>query len=316
MAFMFRLKSNQGEIMMQQNLEKKYIKLSNGETLAYLEKGSGDKTLLLIHGNMSSSVHYLPLINRLPDALHVIAVDLRGFGDSSYVKGFNHLNELAEDVVLFIETLKLKTPLSVAGWSAGGGVALSLASHHPLLVEKVILVDSMSYRGLPIYEKDAKGQMILTAPYKSKEKMAQDPIQVAPLLKAIECKDRAFMDYVWNLTIYNVNKPTPEENDLYMTETFKQRCLVDLDWALTQLNLGVGLSYSGIEGDKKIVNMRAKLLAIYGLDDKVVPEFMARETVGALGNKARLITYKKCGHSPLVDKPNELTKDILDFLHE
>lgn len=296
--------------------EKKSLKLSNGETLAYLESGSGEQTLLLIHGNMSSSVHYLPLIKRLPEDIHVISVDLRGFGDSTYNKPFNSLHDLADDVVLFIKGLELKTPLTVAGWSAGGGVALSLASHNPELVEKLILIDSMSYRGLPIFEKDEKGQPILTAPYKNKEAMAKDPVQVAPVLSALERDDRAFMEFVWNMAIYNVNKPTPEENKIYMDETFKQRCLVDLDWALTQFNIGVGPNYSGILGDKSIVNLRAKLLAIYGLDDKTVPEFMARETVGAVGKRGKLITYKKCGHSPLVDNPDGLAKDILAFLAE
>lgn len=301
---------------MDYNIEKKSKKLSNGETLAYLESGSGDQTLLLIHGNMSSGVHYVPLIKRLPENIRVISVDLRGFGDSTYNKGFDSLHELADDVALLIKALKIKTPLAVAGWSAGGGVALSLASHHPELVDKIILINSMSYRGLPIFEKDDKGQPILTAPYKTKEAMAKDPIQVAPLLLALQNNNVGFMDQVWNFAIYNVNQPTKEENDVYMIETFKQRCLVDLDWALTQFNIGVGPNYSGILGDKSIVNLRAKLLAIYGLDDKTVPEFMARETVGAVGKNGRLITYKKCGHSPLVDNPDGLAKDILAFLAE
>lgn len=298
------------------NYEKKKVKLSNGETLAYIEQGSGENTFLLIHGNMSSGVHYHPLLERLPEDVHAISVDLRGFGDSSYVKGFDHLDELAEDLVLFIKKLKLKTPLAVAGWSAGGGVALSLASHHPDLVDKVVLIDSMSYRGLPIYQKDEKGAAILTAPYKSKEEMAFDPIQVLPMVNALKENNIDFMKYIWDLAIYNVNKPNEEDNAIYMAETFKQRNIVDLDWALTQFNLGVGANYSGVAGDKSLSKIKAKVLSIYGLDDKTVPEFMVRETVGALAKKARLVTYKKCGHSPLVDKPNELAKDILAFLAE
>lgn len=304
------------ENIMSIKFEKKFINLSNGEKLAYIERGKGDQTLLLVHGNMSSGVHYLPLLERLPESIHTISVDLRGFGDSSYHQSFDHLNELAEDLALFIAALNLKTPLMVAGWSAGGGVALSLASLHPALVHKVILIDSMSYRGLPIYEKDATGAPIMTKPYQSKAELAKDPIQVAPLLNALQNKDYAFMNYVWGFAIYNVNKPSEEDNQIYMDETFKQRCLVDLDWALTQYNIGIGLSYSGIEGDKSILNMNAKLLAIYGLDDKTVPEFMARETVGALGKRARLITYKNCGHSPLVDQPDQLANDILKFIAE
>ncbi len=298
------------------NVEKKFVSLSNGERLAYLEKGSGEEVILLVHGNMSSGVHYLPLIERLPEDIRTISVDLRGFGDSSYKKTFNHLDELAEDLVLLIQKLELPTPLTVVGWSAGGGVSLSLASHHPELVKKIVLIDSMSYRGLPIYEKDEKGQPVITKPYRSKAEMAVDPIQVLPALNAIVNKDQAFMDYIWGLLIYNVKKPTTEENDFYMSETFKQRCLVDIDWALTQFNIGVGNNYSGVEGDRSIINMSASLLAIYGLDDKTVPEFMARETVGAVGKRGRFIGYKNCGHSPLVDHPDKLAKDILAFLHE
>ena len=295
---------------------KKTIKLKNGEQLAYIEQGSGDNTLLLIHGNLSSSVHYHPLLVRLPEDQHTISVDLRGFGDSSYNKEFDHLDELAEDLVLFIKKLKLKTPLKVAGWSAGGGVALSLAAHYPDLVSHVILIDSMSYRGLPIYAKDATGKSMIGTFYKKKAEMALDPIQVLPVANALKNKDLAFMNYIWDLAIYNVKKPSVEENELYMAETFKQRCLVDLDWALTQFNIGVGANYYGIDGDRSIVNMKAKVLAVYGLDDKTVPEFMARETVGALASKAHLITYKNCGHSPLVDNPDQLAKDLLAFIKE
>ena len=39
------------------NLEKKYVNLPNGERYAYIEKGEGDKVVLLIHGNNASSIH-------------------------------------------------------------------------------------------------------------------------------------------------------------------------------------------------------------------------------------------------------------------
>ena len=35
------------------------------ETLAYIDRGEG-QVILMIHGNMSSSVHYLPLIRDKP----------------------------------------------------------------------------------------------------------------------------------------------------------------------------------------------------------------------------------------------------------
>ena len=46
-------------------MEKKYISIGK-ETLAYLDEGAGD-VVLMVHGNMSSSVHYEPLITRIKD---------------------------------------------------------------------------------------------------------------------------------------------------------------------------------------------------------------------------------------------------------
>ena len=47
-------------------MEKRQVVLKSGEVIHYLEQGQGDKTLVLIHGNFSSSLYYLPLLERLP----------------------------------------------------------------------------------------------------------------------------------------------------------------------------------------------------------------------------------------------------------
>ena len=78
------------------------------EELAYVEHGEGSKVLLLIHGNLSSSLHYEPLIKELEKDYKVYAPDLRGFGDSSYNNRFDSIEEIAADIILFIEKLNLK----------------------------------------------------------------------------------------------------------------------------------------------------------------------------------------------------------------
>lgn len=37
-------------------MKRKTITIDNGESIIYIEQGSGNKTLVLIHGNTSSSV--------------------------------------------------------------------------------------------------------------------------------------------------------------------------------------------------------------------------------------------------------------------
>ena len=86
-------------------MEKKFVNIGH-ETLAYLDEGQGE-VVLMIHGNMSSSVHYEPLIERICDSYRCIAVDLRGFGDSTYNNRFDTLEELADDVNAFLDVLEI-----------------------------------------------------------------------------------------------------------------------------------------------------------------------------------------------------------------
>lgn len=44
----------------------------------------------------------------------------------------------------------------------------------------------------------------------------------------------------------------------------------------------------------------------------VVPRYMVMENVNAVKN-SKLLAYEKCGHSPLVDCPDRLIKDITEF---
>ncbi|MFR3346704.1 MAG: alpha/beta fold hydrolase [Christensenellales bacterium] len=45
--------------------DKKFVELGNGEKYAFIETGKG-APLLLIHGNMSSGVHFSPILPALP----------------------------------------------------------------------------------------------------------------------------------------------------------------------------------------------------------------------------------------------------------
>ena len=291
-------------------MEKKFVQLKNGETYAYLEKGVG-KTLLLIHGNLSSSVYYLPLIERLPEDIRVIALDLRGFGDSSYLQRFDSLANLATDVQLFMSELKIDKAV-IAGWSLGGGVALEFASRYPRSTEKLILINSTTHKGYPIFKKDKNNAPIFTEGYKSKDELATDPLQVKPILEAIATENAFFMSYIYDLTIYTNQKPSPENSQRYIKETLKQRCLVDADYALACLNMSDTPNLY-TKGDGSIKQIKADTLMFWGTLDKTVPEYMVNDNLKALPS-AKYVKFEACGHSPLVDKPDELTREILNFI--
>ncbi len=288
-------------------MEKKFISIGR-EEIAYLDEGQGE-VVLMVHGNMSSSVHYEPLITRIKDKYRCIAIDLRGFGDSSYNNRFDTLEELADDVALFIDALELG-PVYLVGWSNGGGVSLKLCAKYPEKIRKFFDIEGAGLKGYPVYQKE--NYKSTGKPYASKEDMAKDPLQVAPALACFEKGDFATMTSIWDATIYTVNKPTREQNELWMAETLKQRNLVDLDWALANLNMSDEYTPYG-KGDGTIHNIKCPVALTMAEKDVVVPDYMVMDNYNALGSLATLLPYENCGHSPMVDCPDRLAKDVEEF---
>ena len=258
---------------------------------------------------MSSSVHYEPLITRIKDKYRCIALDLRGFGDSSYNNRFDTLEELCDDVNLFTEALGIGSYYLV-GWSNGGGVSLKICAKYPTKVKKFFDIEGAGLKGYPLYKKE--NYQSTGKPYANKEEMATDPLQVAPVLGIFDKKDAAMMTAIWDATIYTVNKPTTEQNELWMSETLKQRNLVDLDWALATLNMSDEYTPYG-KGDGSIKDIRCPVALTMAEKDVVVPDYMVLDNYNALGGLATLLPYENCGHSPMVDCPDKLAKDVVEF---
>ncbi len=293
-------------------MQKKTITLSNKENYAYLEYGSKDHdTLLLVHGNMSSGVHYEPLIDLLKTDFHILAPDLRGFGDSSYGKPIESLDDFADDLRLLLDKLDIDT-VHFVGWSTGGGIGMKFAAKYPTYIKKLILVESASYRGYPIFEKNEAYQPILGKLYKSKEAMAKDPVQVLPIQQAIEQNDSEFIKKIWTSVIYNVNVPNETSFNRYITETLKQRNLIDVDWALMTFNMSDS-SNGVVKGDGSIKAVKAPVLSVWGKKDFVIPEPMFKETVDALSQVTTHV-FDEGSHSPITDVPDELAGIIKDFI--
>lgn len=293
-------------------MERKKQLLPNGETLAYFDEGTASKNLVLIHGNLSSSVYFESLIEDLKKEYRIIAPDLRGYGDSSYVHRFDSLLELAEDVSSLLSMLNL-SQYALLGWSLGGGVAMELAVLDVTKVTHLILMSATTHLGYPIFQKDHKFQAIFGKVYATKDQLALDPVQVKPVIEAIEQKNHTMMTAVYDYTIYTVKKPNPEQNKRFIHETLKERSLVDSDYALATLNMSNEISFYGL-GNGRIHQIKAPVLHIWGKNDKTVPEYMLHANVNALKDQSTVIVYDDCGHSPIVDQFEPLKQAITTFI--
>jgi pimeloyl-ACP methyl ester carboxylesterase len=124
------------------------------------DAASGDvRTVLFVHGNVSSSLFWQPTMLALPDDVRALAVDLRGFGGSDVlpVDATRGLGDFAEDLASVIAELGL-SDVHLVGWSMGGGVVLQALLEHELPVASVTLVNPVSPFGFGAT--DAAGKLL------------------------------------------------------------------------------------------------------------------------------------------------------------
>jgi pimeloyl-ACP methyl ester carboxylesterase len=90
--------------------------------------------VVLIHGNVSSSLFWQELMLALPADLRVFAIDLRGFGDTETkpVDATRGVGDFSDDVFATVRALGLEQ-VHLVGWSMGAGVAMQYSLEHPVL---------------------------------------------------------------------------------------------------------------------------------------------------------------------------------------
>ena len=115
-----------------------------------LEKpAAGDaRTVVFIHGNVSSSLFWQPAMLALPDDVRGIAIDLRGFGDSETlpVDATRGLADFSDDVAAVLAELGI-TRAHFVGWSMGAGVMMQYLLDHGHTVESLTMIAPVSPYG-------------------------------------------------------------------------------------------------------------------------------------------------------------------------
>ena len=120
------------------------IETSGGARIRLKHGGSGPP-LLLLHGNPLSHVSWHKIANRLAEHFHVVAADLRGYGDSSAPPTDERhapysFRAMAQDQVEVMEALGHKT-FMVAGHDRGARTAHRMSLDHPERIQRAAFVD-------------------------------------------------------------------------------------------------------------------------------------------------------------------------------
>lgn len=289
----------------------KKIQLSNGDELAYREREGGTKPIILIHGNMTSSKHWDLLIDVLDPSYKVYAVDLRGFGESTYHNRISSIRDFSNDVKEFVDALDLKD-FTLVGWSTGGCVSMQFEIDHPGLCNKIVLVASGSTRGYPMYETKEDGMPNLEKRLQTLEEIERDGKTIG-VQHLYDTKNHDGLKEVWNAVIYTHNQPDEDKYKEYLDDMLTQRNLADVYHALNIFNISD--VHNGVtEGTGEAKQIQIPVLVLYGDRDYVVVEDMTKEILEDLKHVAQFQRLENTGHSPLVDNLEQLKEHMEKFI--
>jgi pimeloyl-ACP methyl ester carboxylesterase len=264
-----------------------FLKWKDGE-IHYTESGSGFP-ILMIHGFGGSNYDFKILDSLLNDKYKIIRVDLPGFGLSDFPKtNDDDFTKTYDEYFSFLlDTLHLDS-MYVMGNSLGGMMAWNLTVKHPQNVRKLVLFNSAGY-DMKETLKTANAQIFS---YDIVKLLLKNGI---PKFMTKRGVSRIF---------YDSNKLTDEKitrlNEMWNREGNLQQIMA--------------MASSGKYLDQNLIKqITCPTLIIWGKYDKVVLPQNAERFHQDIKNN-NVIVYDSCGHVPMLEKPLDVQRDVLEFL--
>ena len=253
-----------------------YIEIE-GLKIFYIEKGNGPETLLLVHGNVSSTEYWNKFLNILPPQYRAIALDLRGCGQTDHSSTGYNIPQFAEDLNQFTQRLGL-TRFHLLGHSMGGQTSMLFTLKHTEKVHTLGLLDSVPADGLFLND------------------------EIRSYFRAIMNNQTALRQIMEQMVVPFGEGPTFVERATEIARNCAPQTFTESPESMHQTNFISELS-----------KITAPTLIIHGKDDAVIPlEFMV-PTMKAMVD-AQVVILTRCGHSPQVERPKEFAETYLLFI--
>ncbi len=264
--------------------------LLRGVRVRYGEVGEGPP-LVLVHGFLVSHKEWLPMVPFLAEHFRLILPDLPGFGASEKrgAEGYPYTREaFAETIADLMSALGLSRA-HICGHSMGGGISLTLAADRPELVDRLCVIDSMSYE----FEAPLKGRL------------PQLPV-VGPLIFKRLYGRSLLRDYFRNDVWSGHPGIDLGRVDAYFDD-FDPREARDAAYTCLLRTVDVKSLVP------KIPRVRAKTLVVWADDDRIIPlalgQRLAREIPGA---RLRIVPHS--GHAPNEEHPRTTAELVIAHL--
>ncbi len=262
-----------------------YLELE-GNWIRYHVTGGGPP-IVLVHGWLSSSRVWEPLVDRLARRFTVYTLDLSGFGDSDKpISGYGVRNG-SRLLYAFCAHFGL-TRAAVVGHNIGGASGVKLAADHPDVVGRLVLVATPANEDqldLPtllwIATLPVVGSVFYTLGrfLRPLRRFWMRPFVLDP-------------DDLTEEVVEDAGKSTPAA----LSKT--------LAVARREISRGRLARQAGI--------IKIPVLVIAGEEDQIVDPQAASDWARALS--AEIVLLNECGHLPMLERTDEFSAQILTFL--
>ncbi len=254
----------------------------DGHTVHYLDGGKGE-IILCIHGFGGTMDHWTRFARYMTDDYRIIAPDLPGFGDSSFIEGQSYtIKKQVERVHQFAQKMKLKN-FHIVGNSMGGYIAGFYAVTYP---------DDIKTLGLFA----AAGVKSLNESELAKElKKGNNPLIVEDVKSYDALMEFVFYKPIWLPTFakqYFAKKAVQKKS--HFQYIFKQiHDVTTLEQYLNKIN--------------------TPTLILWGENDRVLDVSGAYVFKKGIHN-SQMVIFKECGHLPMIENPEETAMVYKKFL--
>ena len=268
----------------------------NGTKIYYEITGEGEPFVLIAglgcdHTYFSFAMPYLAKLGKM------IALDLRGIGQSAKPAGRYTMELWAEDVNALLEHLG-EGPAHIVGASLGGCIAFALADRHPDKVKSLLL--SAAFADL-----DRACEMNWRMRKAIVEQVGINEIMKYHVVLWTLSRDFIQTESGWAAAQKIIHESTLNQVDPKLYKEFLDAIL------------DFGKVLPGQEGQPnytdKLPNMPFPTVAIVGENDILTPVSMSKKIVSLMPN-AKLAVLKDCGHITFVEKPEETCRAIEDLV--
>ncbi len=265
-----------------------------GKSIRYWVEGQGP-VVILVHGLTASAEFWQYSVAPLSENYRVYALDLLGFGRSEKDIGEFSLRYGASFIADFMDALGIERA-TLAGNSMGGAVCAQFAAQHSTRVEKLILVGSAGFgRELNL------GFRLWTLPLFGGLTFSLYQ-RMFPLIVRLNSSDLGLIDKTWiDGAAAMVRMPRVKENALQVVRTG-----VDLRGQRKRVLR---------ELHRQMTDIAAPTLILWGSRDRAVPVSHAYAAQALIPN-SQVRIMDGCGHIPQVERPQEFSQLVLDFLSE